>query len=669
MKNHPGVILCLGLWLNAMAGSPMLAQQFLSIEQLLSFKYPSGEITCSANGKQLAFVVNTANFENSHFQRQIWTTPVSPLAAMQPLLQLSDDCSAPQWSPLPESPWLTFLATPVANTDTVIVSRPTQIYLLTQPGVTPQQITHSLYGVESYCWSPVGNVLAYLSLESATELSRAALRARQTKRLDAQVYEQPIYRKEIWLHDFNAQIDEKIYAGDAGIQNLAFSPDGELLVFITNYTGQYDAPDYDLWLLSLGTRQTIAVVRSPGPKYQPQFSPDGRQITFLAHADPKLTISQIDLFLVSIDGGAPQNLTSHFDQNLVAYEWDARGEKIYLEAQARRHQFIYELDLKKQPIKSIMDLSSGGFFHSLHYAKATRQLFFLGENAQSLPEIYCLDPKNKISKITDNSNELRNYTLSKPEPFHWRDASGAEVEGFLMRPVNPQLKPPYPLVVLLHGGPWSRFTDRLLDPDFPQLFAHQGYLVFTPNPVGSSGYGEAFAQAIRQDLGGADFRQIMAGVDALIRQQLVDSTRMAIVGGSYGGYLVNWIISQTPRFKAAVSLYGIFNFVTDWGCSLQSNWEKIYFGGYYWENPDLYQARSPASFVEQIRTPLLLLHGELDQMTQLCNSKEAYRALKTLGKTVELVIYPREYHGIHAEPNHIIDKLQRIFNWLDQYLK
>jgi dipeptidyl aminopeptidase/acylaminoacyl peptidase len=161
----------------------------------------------------------------------------------------------------------------------------------------------------------------------------------------------------------------------------------------------------------------------------------------------------------------------------------------------------------------------------------------------------------------------------------------------------------------------------------------------------------------------------MAGVMYAADLGIGDFERMGIIGGSYGGYLVNWAVTQTDRFRAAVSMYGIFSLFTDWGTSVQPLWEKMYFGSYYWENTAAYVEHSPAFYAQHINTPVLILHGEDDELTFISNSKEMYQTLNSMGKTAEFVTYPREGHGLRSEPNHIIDKMDRIIAWFDKYVK
>jgi len=201
-----------------------------------------------------------------------------------------------------------------------------------------------------------------------------------------------------------------------------------------------------------------------------------------------------------------------------------------------------------------------------------------------------------------------------------------------------------------------------------QLFASAGYVVFAPNFRGSAGYDGSFDIANKGDIGGMDYEDIMNGVDYLTDTGIADPQMMGVTGGSYGGYMTNWIISQTDKFKAAVSKYGIFNLITDFSNSNIPSWEKNYLEYYYWENLDIYLKRSAFNYADNINTPVLIIHGEEDKNTFISNSKEMYTALSYMGKTVEFVRYPREGHGI-KEPNHRIDMMKRCVNWFNKYVK
>ena len=228
------------------------------------------------------------------------------------------------------------------------------------------------------------------------------------------------------------------------------------------------------------------------------------------------------------------------------------------------------------------------------------------------------------------------------------------------------------MILTVHGGPYGSFKNTFIQIYGTKIWTDKGYLVFAPNPRGSSGYSDEFAQANRYDLGGGDYRDIMTGVDYIISKGFVDTTRMGVTGGSYGGYLTNWIISQNNRFKAAVSMYGLFSLFTDWSNSVQPAWEKMYLGYYYWEKPinmeNQYVSRSPAFYVQNISTPTLIMHGTADIYTNISNSREMYQALHTRGVPTEFVVFPRAGHGLRNEPNQYRDVVERATNWFEKYI-
>jgi acetyl esterase/lipase len=269
-------------------------------------------------------------------------------------------------------------------------------------------------------------------------------------------------------------------------------------------------------------------------------------------------------------------------------------------------------------------------------------------------------------RITDLNPDWRETGLCPQRSYRWT-CDGGEVEGLLVLPSDAPEGRPSPLVVYVHGGPHSVVQNTLKHGACLQWLARMGYAVLAPNYRGSAGYGAAFSVANRKDLGGGDYRDILAGVDSLVADGIADPERLAIMGGSYGGYMTNWAISQTDRFRAAVSMFGIFNWITDFSNSEVSNFEPDYFGGYYWEDPTLYVERSPFRHVQNIRTPVLIMHGESDSNTFISNSREMHQALRALGRTVRFIRYPREEHGF-MEPRHRADMHYRIARWLEAHL-
>ncbi len=305
----------------------------------------------------------------------------------------------------------------------------------------------------------------------------------------------------------------------------------------------------------------------------------------------------------------------------------------------------------------------------LDYDLESGALAFVQETASALPEIVLRTAAGEVHPLTRlNAEFTETYRLPRQEVVTWTSFDGTEIEGVLTYPLDYEEGKRAPLIVQIHGGPKARATNTLQAYGMPSVWSAEGYAVLQPNYRGSEGYGNAFAVANRRDLGGGDFADIMAGVDWCIAQGIADPEQLGVLGGSYGGFLTNWAIGHTDRFRAAISLFGIFHLQTDFGNSELSRWDTDYLGATYWEDPEIYRRLSPGSYIEAIKTPTLILHGEQDSNTFISNSKEMYQALRQRGVTTQFVHYPREGHGLQ-EPNHRLDEIRRCLAWMDRYVR
>jgi len=638
-------------------------EKIFNMPDLISLKYPSS-LALSPDGQYVAFVIREANLEESFYYTNLWIVRTDG-TDLRPLTSNRYQNRSPQWSP--DSQWLAFLSNrPYSNSKGE--KRQTQIWLLYLRGGDAQRLTDASRGVHRFRWSPDGKSIAYVTTQPLSPEEKKRRQERRQRKFDARVVDEPKQPKEIWLIEVATRKSRRIHVADPGVRDIAFSPDGQWIVYSTNYTGEYDDEQkYDLWLVSLKDSTVRQLTDFPGPETSPQFSPDGSRIAYISQTVPDIEFAQTDISLIPFEGGKPQNLTTQFHYPVGSFIWSPDGQSLYFEGHVRTHNFYYRLRLKDRSIRPVLK-EDRRFFSHLRISRDGKLLAYLAENAYALPDIF-VRRRKKERPLTHYRKALEDYALGEQKIIRWRSVDGEEIEGLLVTPVGYQPGHPVPLILMIHGGPFSRFRDTFRQHYFFQYFAGHGYAILAPNPRGSSGYSDRFGQANRYDLGGKDYQDLIAGVDEVIRRGIADSTRLGVMGGSYGGYLTNWVITQTPRFKAAVSLYGIFSLLTDWSNSIQPSWEKMYFGAYYWENLDVYLKHSPAFYVTRIQTPVLIMHGEEDELTFISNSKEMYQALKILGKPVQFVIYPREGHGIAREPNHRIDVYQRALQWFDKYLK
>jgi dipeptidyl aminopeptidase/acylaminoacyl peptidase len=290
---------------------------------------------------------------------------------------------------------------------------------------------------------------------------------------------------------------------------------------------------------------------------------------------------------------------------------------------------------------------------------------FVGSSSAEPEELWLKDGDKPAQRISDFNKTLRQLTILQPEWFRYKSFDGVEIEGALIKPKGYVSGTRVPLIVLIHGGPTGVWADSI--ESWGQLLAARGFAIFYPNIRGSIGYGHKFVEMNRADWGGADFKDVMAGVDYLIAQGVADPQKLGIGGWSYGGYMSEWAITQTTRFKAAVSGAGLSNLASEFGTEAGSSYDQWFFGVPY-ENLDVFMKSSPIKYLKNAKTPTLILQGEADRTDPIGQSQELYRGLKYYGVEAELVLYPREGHGL-TEEKHLIDRLNRIVAWYEKHLK
>ena len=300
------------------------------------------------------------------------------------------------------------------------------------------------------------------------------------------------------------------------------------------------------------------------------------------------------------------------------------------------------------------------------FARSSRgTLAYVGETATRAPELW-IKPLNGGPRAVTTLNEKWSKTaVVAPEFVKYKSVDGIEIEAALLNPRDPSTPGPKPFVVLVHGGPTGRWADAF-EP-WGQLLAARGYAVLYPNIRGSVGYGEKFVEMNRADWGGGDFKDVMAGVDWAIARGVADPNRLGIGGWSYGGYMAAWAVTQTLRFKAAVSGAPVIDMASEFGTENGSAYDEWFYGTPY-EKLDGFVKSSPITFVKNVKTPTLLLQGEDDTTDPIGQSQQFYRGLKRYGVDSDFVLYPREPHGLREE-KHLLDRLNRVVAWYDKHLK
>ncbi|MCZ7556905.1 MAG: S9 family peptidase [Bacteroidia bacterium] len=595
-----------------------------------------------------------------------WITHVHLLDAAgngRQLTRGAESCTAPAWSP--DGALVSFLSTRAglgANGERSKGN--TALFGIPMTGGEARLLAAPEEDVLEYVWSPDGSHIAFLTMGALPDSSLAIQKRRAQRKLNLTAASDPKPGRTLWLLTVSSGQIRRIADLDGGVANFVFFPDGERLAYQTNYSGEYnDEQKHDLWVTDL-SGVTTRLTDMDGPERKPRISPDGRFIAYLSQTVPDIEFAKTEISLLDMTTRQTRRVTANAIHSVADMHWLPDGSLLALFNVGTSA----ELHLVDPGSGALRRVTDPAIVVSEVHASRSGTAVFTAEGVASLRELY-LQSRDGSTLRTRFSDQLKPFLLGKQEVITIRsDDNLFDIEAVLVTP--PTMKPgtPVPLLLAYHGGPYGDFDNKFFQAYPAHILAAHGIATVMPNVRGSSGYSDAFGQANRYDLGGGDFRDAMRIVDALVTRGVADSGRMAVMGGSYGGYMTNWTISQTQRFKAAVSLFGIFSWFTDWSNSWQPVFEVMYLGYNYWEKPldmnNLWIARAPQTYARSITTPTLILQGDKDQYTNLANSREMYQALHALGCEVEFVVYHGAGHGLRNTPNQWIDSMERSVQWI-----
>ncbi|TPX58401.1 hypothetical protein SpCBS45565_g08016 [Spizellomyces sp. 'palustris'] len=463
--------------------------------------------------------------------------------------------------------------------------------------------------------------------------------------------------------------------GDAS--NFAFSPDGKEIAFATRAPKRSIAwnTNVDIYTVPTdGSEKPVGLsVKNKGADTVPVYSPDGKYLVWLQMRTPQYEADKNQIVLYDRETGKVRNLASKWDRSAESLAWTADSHHLILTAQDRGHVKIFKLSIKSRKVKPIVEQHTNG---GLSVVGDT--LFFEQNSAVAPAEIYTLDLSEKSAAPTQrtwfNNDLLLQTLLSDPEEFWFRGASGDSVMGWLFKPVTFHSQARYPLAFLIHGGPEGAWNDGWSYRWNPQIFTGAGYAVVVINFHGSTGYGPDFTKSILKHWGGRPYHDLMRGLDfALENFPFIDSKRVAALGASYGGYMINWINGHTNRFKCLVNHDGTFNTLSSYYSTDELYFMESEFGGPPFpqgrkSKPNrIYEKWNPAAFVHKWSTPTLVIHGEKDYRLPVTEGLSTFTALQRRGVPSRLVYFPDENHWV-LKPGNSLKWHAEVLGWLDRWV-
>lgn len=660
----------------AVAAQTVTTLPFMNVEDLLQLQIP-GDPRLSPDGHHITFTIQSGDKNSNRSYSTIWLASTDRSTRPRQITGGTHFDFAPRWSP--DGTTLAFLSDREGSI---------QLFLLPMEGGEARQITHLSQNISEYSWRPDGQALlvhaswkASDDQETSDDSETSIVYSTIDEAWDGIGFKHN-RRQQLWLVSLDGKTT-RLTSEPVDLVEPSWSPDGKEIVVSANRRTDPDlSVSRALWVYNLELQEFRRLTPEEGLAQMPSWSPDGEAIAYYYSADQTET-GNISPWIVNPHGPATprpatqdsleitcmQGIVDELHGDMLApLQWYPDSKSLLATVQQRGQVHLHHLNLVDQ--KRTPLTTGNGLYLSPQISRDGQTIGMVRVDWFTPGDIWRMDGNGEnLHKLTGiNDVLLHSRQVVRPKRLTWQGGNGLEIEGWLyLPPLAPGAKAP--LVLEVHGGPSLAWADSYVH-EF-QVLAGKGYAVLAANPRGSLGYGEEFCRASVLDWGGEDYKDLMAGVDYVIANEPVDGQRLGIGGLSYGGYMTNWAITQSTRFKAAVSRNGISSMQTSGLLSDQTLWFNMVMnkaeGG-----KELQESRSPLTYVDRVQTPLLLLHSEKDLRCPTSESFQFFVSLRRLHRQAQLVVFPGVGHLIDwpsvGTPRQRQERLQRTVAWFEKYL-
>ncbi len=644
------------------------AQNKITIESLRTLPAVSTP-QLSPDGKYLLYMVRHTDVANNNYQSVLMLLDIEK----NNKFELKRGVSDPKWAP--NGLRITYRTT-FGGVYGVYASE--FVPKKNKPRIEPPVLLATIHSTghflghptrKNYAWSPDGQFIAFVSADTASC-------SRNEDPNAPYITERTLYKTrtsftdncltKIYLATRTGRLLKCLTPGPFDSHSLSWSADSKHVTFLSNRTADPDLNyNNELWTVNIDNNELIQLTSSIGTEHEPSWSSSGK-IAYPATIRERNTKDSPpeNTFIYTMDPMTKKtgNITASLDRRATSPQWHPDGEWLYFLARDQGKRIIYRVKEGTDPVPVIDKLGTAGDFHV-----GKDQLVYVFSSPDRPAEVYAsnLDGTESRQLTFESFSWRAGKDFGKVESFWFSSFDGTKVQGFIAYPEK-RGAGKIPVVHRIHGGPHGMYGYSFSD--FNELLVSQGYAVVFINPRGSTGYGQKFADGTYQAWGGGDYKDLMLGIDAALEKyDFLDGERMVVTGGSYGGFMTNWVITQTDRYKAAATVASVSNLISFYGTSLYQLLIETEFNGLPWDNYDLLWHFSPMRHIDNVKTPTLLLHGENDNDVHITQAEEFYIGLKKMGVPARFVRYPNEGHGVR-QPQHREHYYQEILNWFNKFL-
>ncbi len=644
----------------------------------------------SPDGKLVAFTVATIDLPGNAKPTQIY---VVPLDGGTPLKLTTEGSSntRPRWSP--DSKRIFFVSNRKDES---------QIWSMNSDGSDQKEITTLPTAADGVLVSPDGKLILFTSAvypscapanaipgaDYDAACNKAAADQEAASKMHARVFTSLLYRHWtqyegkrrqhllIQAADGTGKIRD-LTPGDlnvppfslGGPEGYVFSPDSTQITYVANTDRDLStSTNSDLFTVPAAGGVAQRITTNPGADEGPLYSPDGKYLAYRTQIRGGYESDQWRLAVLDLQSGKMNTLTDTLDRWVESYTWSPDSKRIFITIDDHGTTPLLMMPAEGGPMRTIAQGRSS--ISNVQFTPDDKAMIYLDQSGSHPAEIYKAVSKDRsgIPLTHLNDSILNGYQLTSLESISVDGAEGAKIESFIVKPPNFNPNTKYPVLIQIHGGPQGDWGESWSYRWNAQVFAAAGYVVVLPNPHGSIGYGQAFTDAVNGDWGGRPYDDIMATVDYVSTLPYVDKDRIVAAGGSYGGYMIDWILGHTDRFKALVSHDGVYDLASETGTTEELWFPKWEFQGFPWENRELYEKWSPSSYVKNFKTPTLVVQGELDYRVPVGQGEQLFTALQEMNVPSKLIQFPDEGHWV-LKPQNSQFWYSAVIDWLNQYSK